>query len=116
MIWLKKGIGKSKRAIIKAPLLVLGRILVRSAGVVLLDNNKSKSSEIRSVKLLVLPIGVSERAFLIQKMSIAGQVEKPIKAQPRLILKYSNVMPPKSKTIKMISMNARTGVLFKVRF
>lgn len=89
---------------------------MRSAGEILSDNNKSRSSEIISVKLLDLPIGMSERVFLIQKISMAGQAAKPIKAQPRPILKYNKAMPPKSRAIKMINVRARTGGLFSARF
>lgn len=62
----------SKRAIRKAPLRVRGRILISSAGDMPGFNNKSKSSEIKSVNWSVLPIGTELRAFLIQKLNMRG--------------------------------------------
>ena len=86
-----------KRAIRKAPLLVVGSILTRSFGVVLSDSLRSKSSDSKSVKSLVFLIGTVPRAFLIQKTSMSGQTEKPIKSQPRELWMNSKVTPPARK-------------------
>ena len=115
-ISLKKGVGKLKRAMIKAPLLVFGKIWVRSAGEEFLVISRSKSSEIRSVKLSVLPIGMSTRSFLIQKISMAGREEKPIKVQPMEFWKYNSVMPPKSRAINTTRVSASIGGLFSACF
>ncbi len=115
-ISLKKGMGRLKRAIMKAPLLVFDKILVRSVGVVLSESSRSKSSEIISVKSSDLPIGMSDKAFLIQKINMAGQAERPINVQPMVSLKNNNAIPPKSRAMKMIRERAKTGGLFKMRF
>ena len=112
----KKEIGKPNLAIMKEPPRVLGRILIKSAGVVLGDKSRSKSSESRSVKLLDLPTGISFKSFLIQKTSMAGKAEKPINVQPSAIWKYSRAMPPKSKVMKITSVSVKTGGLLSERF
>lgn len=50
--------------------------------------------EIKSVKLSVFLTGTSARAFLIQKISMSGQNEKPIKIQPREFLMKRRAIPP----------------------
>lgn len=77
------GIVSSKRAMRKAPLPVVGRILTRFSGVVWSVSLRRRSSERRSVKSLVFLTGTSFKAFLIQKTSIKGQAVKLMKSQPR---------------------------------
>ena len=55
------------------------------------------SSESRSVILFVLPIGISAKSFIIQKLSIRKIIEKPIKLQPSGIFRYNNTPPPANK-------------------
>lgn len=109
----KNGKGRPNLAIINIPLLVLGRIWTRSAEEAVLDKSKSKSSDKRSVKEPEGPTGMVARAVLIQKISITGSTEHPIKAQPRGIPKYSNAIPPKSSSIKTMSNRASIGALLK---
>ena len=61
-ISVKRGRGKPKRAMIKVPLVVLGRICTKSAGVVRLESSSKRSSEMTSVKVPDGPMGISARA------------------------------------------------------
>ncbi len=70
------------RAMRKTPLGVLGRILIRSVGVVWSVRFRRRLSERRSVRLSVFPMGTEFRAFLTQKTNMMGQAVKPIKIQP----------------------------------
>lgn len=103
----KNGTGSSRRAMRKAPLLVRGRILGRSAVVISGVSNKRRSSEIRSVKASVLPMAMLARAFLIQKISMGGIVERPIKIQPMECLITRRAMPPASRARKRINSKAK---------
>ena len=91
------------------PLLVLGRIWIRSAGVDLLDNKNRRSSESKSVKSLDLPMGISARAVLIQNRKMAGHAENPISIQPIGYLKNTNAMPPTSSARYTMNKSARNG-------
>ena len=112
----KNGTGRLSLAMKKMPLLVLGRTWTRSAGVVLGDSSKSKSSERMSVKVPEVPMGMSERAFLIQKRSMAGRAEKPMRVQPMDDRMSRSVMPPASKAIYITKTSASTGGVLSACF
>ncbi len=116
MICSKKMTGRLNLVMRKTPLLVFGKILTRSAGVCLSSRRSKSSSDKRSVKSLDLPMGISASAFLIQKMSIAGMLEKPRKIQPREELRKRRMRPPMISKTRRIIFKAITGRLFNARF
>ena len=70
---------------------------------------RSRSGERRSVKSSVLPRGMVSRAFLIQKISMRGRVEKPRKVQPIASLKKRRVRPPMKSRAKMTKFKVMTA-------
>ena len=87
-----------------------------SVTVFLSFKSRSRSSEIRSVKFSVLPISTALRAFLIQKISIIGMAEKPIKVQPIDFLRKRRVIPPANKVKNKRKLNKMTGTLLRACF
>ena len=69
------------------PLVVLGRMFARFLGEETFLNGIRRSSERMSVMLEDLPIGISAKAFLIQKLNIKKMIEKPHNVQPIGFLK-----------------------------
>ena len=108
-IWSKNGIDNIKRAIRKEPLTVLAGTLTSSAGVIWSLRFNNKSGESKSVKSSVGPMGILERAFLIQKTNIIGRAAKPIKIQPRESLRISRVKPPIIRISARMMLRIMTG-------
>ena len=110
----KKAMGSSNLAIRKRPLLVFGKIGIKSRVVRFGFKSKSKSSEMRSVKSLELILaGISFKAFLVQKRMTMGVVTKPIKSQLRGFLKIIKVIPPARRAMKRITRRTVKGGLLK---
>ena len=107
----RTGIVRPRRAMIKVPPGVLGRMVIRSCGVESVLRCKSKSAERRSVISSEEPMGMSARAFLIQKSSMAGRAASPNKVQAQGLRKTRRTMPPTRKVIKIMAMRTMWKVL-----
>ena len=112
MICSKKAMGSSNLAIRKRPLIVFGKMGIKSRVVRFGFKRRSKSSEMRSVKSLLFLVGISFRAFLVQKRMTIGTVVKPIKSQQSGFLRKIKVMPPASRAMnKMMRSLVKEGLL-----
>ena len=56
-------------------------------------------------------MGISLRALLIQKMSIKGMTENPIKVQPMELFRISRAMPPMRRAKRIMKFKIRIGGL-----
>ena len=85
-----------------------------SAGVMRSFKRRRRSSERRSVKSLVGPMGMKARAFLIQKMSMRGRAEKPRGTQPMGSLKKRRARPPAARAKKRTKFKTMTAGVWRV--